>query len=296
MKDVKDWTFSESSNPQSGSWIYLTQKYIAKRGWPERLSQVSDCNILYPDDVDVPDSLHSRHSWHPSAQPQWDYHLLMMKVSEQRKEAEASIVWRTLDNGARIAETAVIGEEVSIGPLSVIGPGVVLGDRVRIGELASIQRATLENDVEVGSNASIGVDAWNLVPIPEDLQESNDGPTQAKMATLGSVKISRGSTIGAGASIAAGMIGITVLEAGVHIDIGSIIHHDCQLSSGARVAAHAVLAGYCKVERDAYIGLGAHVRQRITLGSSCVVGMGSVVVKDVEPNSVVYGVPARIAE
>lgn len=296
MSDVKDWTFSESSNPQSGSWIFLTQKFIEKRGWPERLCQVSDCEVIYPRDLEVPEFLKPSHSWHPSAQPQWDYHLLMMQAAKQRKKLEASITWKTLENGARIAETAVIGKEVSIGPLAVIGPGVILGDRVNVGELASIQRAILGHDVEVGPHARIGVDAWNLVAIPDGFLESDDAPNQAKMATLGSVEIGHGSTIGAGASIAAGMIGTTFLEAGVHIDIGSIIHHDCHLAPGVRVAAQAVLAGYCKVERDAYIGLGAHVRQRLTLGASCVVGMGSVVTKDVAANSVVYGVPARSAD
>lgn len=296
VMDPQELRFSDSSNPQPGAYIYLTDRYIAKRGWPVALTHVSGCKILYPKEYEIPEGLKSKHDWFSSAHPQWDYHLLMLEAESHLREIESSVAWRTLDNGARIAETAVLGNDVHIGPMSIIGPGVVLGDRVQVDGLASVYRSVVGNDVQISSHARIGVDAWILVEIPVELRESPDSPVHAKMATLGSVELGNGTTIGAGVSIAAGMIGITVLEPGVHVDMNSVIHHDCHLATGARLAAQVTLAGHCSVGRDAYIGLGAQVRQRVTLGDSCYVGMGSVVIKDVDPKTMVYGVPARVAE
>ena len=43
-----------------------------------------------------------------------------------------------------------------------------------------------------------------------------------------------------------------------------------------------------------WIGAGATVLGGVTIGSGCIVAAGAVVVKDVPPNTVVGGVPARI--
>ncbi|MGB9278112.1 MAG: DapH/DapD/GlmU-related protein, partial [Terrimicrobiaceae bacterium] len=48
------------------------------------------------------------------------------------------------------------------------------------------------------------------------------------------------------------------------------------------------------VKRGASIGSGATLLGGITVGEKAVVGAGSVVTKDVPPNTVVAGNPARI--
>lgn len=48
------------------------------------------------------------------------------------------------------------------------------------------------------------------------------------------------------------------------------------------------------VEEGATIGAGSVIGCGITLGKYCMVGMGSVVTKDVPPYALVYGAPARI--
>jgi maltose O-acetyltransferase len=47
------------------------------------------------------------------------------------------------------------------------------------------------------------------------------------------------------------------------------------------------------IEDDAWIGANAVIMPGIVLGKGCVVGAGSVVTADVEPMSIVAGVPAR---
>jgi acetyltransferase-like isoleucine patch superfamily enzyme len=51
--------------------------------------------------------------------------------------------------------------------------------------------------------------------------------------------------------------------------------------------------GKIHIEDDAWIGAGAIIMPDVTIGTGAVVGSGAVVIKDVEPFTVVVGVPAR---
>ena len=48
------------------------------------------------------------------------------------------------------------------------------------------------------------------------------------------------------------------------------------------------------VKRGASIGTGSVIMCGITIGENAIIGAGSVVTRDVPPNSIAYGVPARI--
>ena len=41
------------------------------------------------------------------------------------------------------------------------------------------------------------------------------------------------------------------------------------------------------------IGIGASIRENIKIGNRVIIGAGSVVVKDIPDDSLVYGVPAK---
>lgn len=48
------------------------------------------------------------------------------------------------------------------------------------------------------------------------------------------------------------------------------------------------------VKRGASIGSGSTILSKVTIGENAIVGAGSVVTRDVPPNSIVYGNPARV--
>jgi UDP-perosamine 4-acetyltransferase len=107
--------------------------------------------------------------------------------------------------------------------------------------------------------------------------------------------VSPSATLGAGPSVMA----LAVVGAGarlgdnVLVNTAAIIEHDCTIGSHAHVASGACLAGGVTVGEGAHVGLGARVNEGVTVGAGAVVGSGAVVVGDVEPGSVVVGVPAR---
>lgn len=95
-----------------------------------------------------------------------------------------------------------------------------------------------------------------------------------------------GSVVNAGACL-----GVNVI-----VNSGAIIEHDCRIGSHVHVATRAVLAGAVSVESLAHLGAGAVVRQHLSIGEGAIVGAGAVVVTDVQPWTVVTGVPARVME
>jgi maltose O-acetyltransferase len=48
-----------------------------------------------------------------------------------------------------------------------------------------------------------------------------------------------------------------------------------------------------EIGRNCWIGMGVSILPEVTIGDSCIVGAGSVVVKDLEPYSIAVGNPAR---
>ena len=107
-----------------------------------------------------------------------------------------------------------------------------------------------------------------------------------------SAEIGCGATVGAAVVVNAGArVGVNVI-----LNTGAIIEHDCVVGDHAHVATGASLAGGVQVGEGAHIGAGAVVRQETSVGAGSIVGAGAAVVRDVQPRTVVVGVPARVLD
>ncbi|OGV62315.1 MAG: hypothetical protein A2498_00215 [Lentisphaerae bacterium RIFOXYC12_FULL_60_16] len=73
----------------------------------------------------------------------------------------------------------------------------------------------------------------------------------------------------------------------------STINHDDVTGDHVVCASGVLLAGVVTVGDYVYLGQGCTVRQFLKLGRNCLIGMGAVVVRDVEPDAVMAGNPAR---
>jgi UDP-perosamine 4-acetyltransferase len=108
--------------------------------------------------------------------------------------------------------------------------------------------------------------------------------------------VSPSAHIGAGATV----LPLSVVQAGsflgedVIVNTAAVVEHDCRVGVHVHVASNATLASGVTVADGAHIGAGATIRQGISIGEDAVVGAGAVVVSDVQPGTVVVGVPARV--
>ncbi|MCQ2743334.1 MAG: CatB-related O-acetyltransferase [bacterium] len=50
---------------------------------------------------------------------------------------------------------------------------------------------------------------------------------------------------------------------------------------------------YCNIGNDVWIAAGVHILHNVTIGDGAVIGAGAVVTKDVEPYTIIAGLPAK---
>ncbi len=75
---------------------------------------------------------------------------------------------------------------------------------------------------------------------------------------------------------------------------GSVLAgHDTRIGSHSLVSSLCLIAGNVTIEERAYIGPLTGVKQGLTIGNDSIVGMGSVVLRNVKPCTIVRGDPAK---
>lgn len=108
-------------------------------------------------------------------------------------------------------------------------------------------------------------------------------------------------TVGEGAIFSPYTVVTSNIQIGQHFhcNIGSYVEHDCKIGDFVTFAPSVRCNGNVHIGNHAYIGAGAILKQGslgrpLRIGTGAIVGMGAVVTKDVPPNAVVVGNPARV--
>lgn len=102
--------------------------------------------------------------------------------------------------------------------------------------------------------------------------------------------ISPGCFVGAGSVIAPGVL----LAEHVFVNRCASIGHDTQVGAFSRIQPGAHVASLSSVGRGVTIGIGARLVDRLVIGDNAEIGAGSVVLRDVPNDAVVWGSPARV--
>ena len=111
------------------------------------------------------------------------------------------------------------------------------------------------------------------------------------MAVISSLDVE----IGEGTVIMANAVVNPSARIGKHciINTGAIVEHDNILEDYVHLSPNVTLAGIVKVGKSTHIGAGSCTKQVLNIASNCVIGAGSVIVKDITESGTYVGVPAR---
>lgn len=155
-------------------------------------------------------------------------------------------------------------------------------------------RAGLASGEPFGCLAAIGGERGrDRLEIQAYLQAEGLAPIVARHPTA---FVAAGARVGPGAQILAHATVCVDVEIGAAciVNTAASVDHECRLGDGVHVGPGARLAGCVTVERLAMVGTGASVLPRLRIGEGAVVGGGAVVIRDVEPGTVVAGNPAVV--
>jgi NDP-sugar pyrophosphorylase family protein len=89
------------------------------------------------------------------------------------------------------------------------------------------------------------------------------------------------------------LTGDIVLQDFVTINSFTGLGHDVQVGAGTTIGTHCDITGYVRIGEGVLLQPHVVVLPHIQVGARCRVGAGSVVVRDVPPDTTVWGVPAK---
>jgi UDP-N-acetylglucosamine acyltransferase len=173
-----------------------------------------------------------------------------------------------------IHHTAVIGDGVEMGSGNVIGPYAVLLGRVQLGD-----------GNWIGPHVVIGT--------PAEMRGTDHGTDVGGAAGAG-VEIGDGNVIREYTTIHQGHQAATRVGAGCFLMNKVYVAHDGAIGDNVTMASGATLGGHVHIGTLAHLGMGTLVHQRRVVGPVTMVGMGSVVTRDIPPFSLAYGNPCRV--
>lgn len=207
----------------------------------------------------------------------------------------------TVHPTAQVALGARLGDDVEIGPFSVIHSNVILGDRVKIGGYCELGVPTALGD---GSPLMIGDDA--LIRSHSIFYESSS--FGAGLVTGHRVTVRENTVAGTAFQIG------TLSEIQGDCTIGNYVRFQSNVFVGKKttignfvwILPYVVLTNDptppsdymvgCTIEDFASIAATAIVLPGVTVGHHALVAAQACVTKDVLPNKVVAGAPARVVK
>lgn len=181
---------------------------------------------------------------------------------------------------AIVHPNAKLAEDVEVGAYSIIGEHVEIGAGTRIGP-----HVVINGHTRIGRHNRI-FQFCSLGEIPQDKKYA-DEPTRLEIGDHNTIR--EFCTFNLGTAQDAG-----VTRVGNHNWIMAYVHlaHDCQVGNHTIFANNAQLAGHVHVHDYAILGGFTVVHQFVRIGAHIISGMGSILLQDVPPYTLVSGNPS----
>ena len=271
---------SSLNNPKDNSVMFISRGYMDK---VDAFRKCSSCLVFWPLEEQVPDDILDLHA---------------VCIVENSRNGYCGFFhdncityYPPIDdfevvNGAYIAKTAKIGSNCCILPGAYIGGEVEMGNNCYIGlGTKLVGEIHIGNNVVIRENSVIGADGLST-----DRDENRRALT---MPQFGGVIIEDDVQIGALTVVGRGAIDYTILKRGSKVDNSTFISHNVVLGEDTFVVGESIMFGSSSTGKEVLISGNSTIRDGRHIGDKAVVGMGSVVVRNVEDGAIVKGNPAK---
>lgn len=168
-----------------------------------------------------------------------------------------------LGEGVSIAANVVIGESVQIGAGSRIGANSVISDHSIVGDNCLLHaNVVMYHDVVIGNNCILhsgcvlGADGFGFAP---------DAGNWVKIAQLGGVRLGDDVEVGANTTIDRGALGHTQIGNGVKLDDQIMIAHNVVIGDCCAIAATSGIAGSTVLGKNCTIAGGVGIAGHLEL-------------------------------
>lgn len=192
----------------------------------------------------------------------------------------------SISSRASIHATTKMGTNVFIGDYVVIEEGCILGNDVCIDHHTVLKANTVLHDhVKIGSNCTIGGVGFGY-------EKDADGKYQV-IPHIGNVVLKNFVEIGNNTCIDRAVLGSTVLEENVKVDNLVHIAHGVTIGKNSLIIANTMIGGSTHIGENVWVAPSTSILNKKNVHSNSVIGMGAVVVKDVEEGQTIVGNPGK---
>ena len=191
----------------------------------------------------------------------------MNQIQEEISSLEC-FQWKDFDSkishSAKIHDSAVISSK-----------NVIIGDNCEIGAFTTInEKSIIGKGVKIAENTIISSKAFDVYGLDNSrsiVRHSGGVLIEDYVEILSFCTITR-ATYG----------GFTKISRNSKIDSHVHIAHDCVIDANVTITAFSTISGNTKIGKNTYISPHVAILQNLSIGEGSYIGVGSVVVKDVE--------------
>src|SRR4030042_5590359 len=185
----------------------------------------------------------------------------------------ASTKWPN-EGESPISIDCIMGKNAFLSKGVIIGSGVKIEDHVFIGPNTVIANCTIKNNVRIGANCSIGLPGFGY-------ERDKNGkyyifPHRGKVLNEEYVEIGTNTCVDRGA------MQNTIIRRGAKIDNLVHIAHNVMIGLDSLIIANSMIGGSAKIGNNVWIAPSASIMNQVSIGNNCILGMGAVVLKNVE--------------
>lgn len=205
---------------------------------------------------------------------------------------------------AVIAETVMLGNNVSIGANVVISSGCKIGDNTSImHNTVLLENVTIGKNTLLYPNVSIreGCNIGNNVIIHSSTVIGSDGfgftPDERgvyqKIPQIGNVIIEDDVELGSNVSVDRASFGSTIIKKGTKIDNLVQVAHNVIIGENTVISAQTGISGSTKVGKNCMFGGQVGIVGHIEIADGTMIGAQSGVAKGIPRGGKYFGSPAR---